>query len=116
MYESWEECAQREVKEECGLLLDIPILYGHTTNDPMPAEHKHYVTVFMLATCCGTTVEGRPQQQHHQIPQTLEPEKCEGWSSYSWKELQQRQQAGELFGPLDRLVQDTPTSILEFLS
>jgi ADP-ribose pyrophosphatase YjhB (NUDIX family) len=48
MMESFEDCAVREVWEECALRLDTPT-FGHVTNDPMPREGKHYVTVFMMA-------------------------------------------------------------------
>jgi 8-oxo-dGTP diphosphatase len=109
LYESWQECAKREVLEECHLeLMDDEFEFGHVTNDPMPNEGKHYVTIFMLAKCVPTT----PPQQ----AQTMEPDKCEGWKSYSWKELQELQAESKLFGPLDRLVKESPPKVLEFLS
>jgi 8-oxo-dGTP diphosphatase len=104
LYETWEECATREVLEECNLILSTPI-FGHVTNDPMPDEGKHYVTIFMMATCVNQAQE----------PQTMEPDKCEGWKSYSWKELQEFQTQLKLFGPLDRLVQESPPNVLQFL-
>ena len=107
MFESWEDCAKREVKEECNLDLEIPI-YGHTTNDPMPSENKHYVTIFMLATCKITDPIQRPEN--------MEQEKCEGWNSYSWDELKVYQKKGKLFGPLDCLVQQNPKAVIDFLN
>jgi len=48
MYESWEECAIREVKEETDL--DVKrASFLHVTNDLMAAEKKHYITIFMAA-------------------------------------------------------------------
>ncbi|KAL2872026.1 nucleotide triphosphate diphosphatase NUDT15 [Aspergillus lucknowensis] len=46
--ESFEECAVRELKEETGLdVYDVRFLTA--TNDVMPADEKHYVTVFVGA-------------------------------------------------------------------
>lgn len=118
MYESWQECAMREVKEETDLDLDLEdVTFGHVTNDPMESEQKHYVTIFMLAKCnqkqaMCKTAENNDQQQ----PKTMEPDKCEGWKSYSWSELEEEQAQGKLFGPLDRLVKDRPPKVLEFLA
>lgn len=106
MFESWEDCATREVLEECNLELNAPI-FGHVTNDPMPDEGKHYVTIFMKATCKATDPV--------QTPKNMEPHKCEGWSSYSWDELEACQKKGSLFGPLNLLVQQKPDGIIEFL-
>mmetsp|Transcript_203 Transcript_203/g.517 ORF Transcript_203/g.517 Transcript_203/m.517 type:complete len:170 (-) Transcript_203:125-634(-) len=106
MFERWEECAKREVLEECNLELEDP-KFGYVTNDPMPDEKKHYVTIFMLATCTPKN----PKQS----PENMEPDKCLGWNSYSWDELRKRQKQGSLFGPLDLLVRQEPKSIVEFL-
>ena len=105
MYESFEDCAKREVLEECNLRLETPTL-GHVTNDPMPDEKKHYVTILMLARCivCDPV----------QAPENMEPEKCQGWTSYSWDDLVARQEKNELFGPLDRLVRQKPKAIIDF--
>ena len=53
-------------------------------------------------------------------PQNLEPDKCEGWESYSWSELQAIL-AGErddlyLFGPLKNIVEQSPECVLHFLN
>eukprot|EP00563_Minutocellus_polymorphus_P008783 CAMPEP_0181026138 /NCGR_PEP_ID=MMETSP1070-20121207/3475_1 /TAXON_ID=265543 /ORGANISM="Minutocellus polymorphus, Strain NH13" /LENGTH=157 /DNA_ID=CAMNT_0023103301 /DNA_START=167 /DNA_END=637 /DNA_ORIENTATION=- len=107
MFETWHECAQREVKEE----MDIDIhnvTFGHVTNDPMESEGKHYVTLFMMAEFADQ--DGTPIN--------CEPHKCEGWDSYTWEELQQisdgRDESGlTLFGPLRRLVEEKPEKIVE---
>lgn len=75
MNESWEECARREVYEETGLQLG-PITHAATTNDPMPAEGKHYITIFMQADA-----------RAGQTPVNLEPHKCKGWKWTSWEEI-----------------------------
>ena len=107
LYESWQDCAKREVLEECDLRLEDDIQFGHVTNDPMPAEKKHYVTIFMLAKCVATDPP--------QTPTNMEPDKCEEWKSFSWKELLEWQANGKLFGPLNQLVTESPKRILEFL-
>ena len=48
------------------------------TNDPMPADNKHYITMF---TVCVRENDG-------DIPEVLEPEKCEGWEWASWEEIE----------------------------
>jgi 8-oxo-dGTP diphosphatase len=109
MMESWEDCAYREVMEECHLKLHkTTIRLGHVTNDPMPNEQRHYVTIFMLAQCQATIPV--------QTPQNREPEKCEGWKSFTWEELQALQPHGKLFGPLDRLVQESPKIVTDFVN
>ena len=74
--ESFEDCARREVLEETGL--DVQHLRFLTaTNDVMAAEHKHYVTVFMVCQIVG----------EHVTPRVLEPEKCECWEWVTWEAL-----------------------------
>mmetsp|Transcript_28155 Transcript_28155/g.43344 ORF Transcript_28155/g.43344 Transcript_28155/m.43344 type:complete len:160 (+) Transcript_28155:296-775(+) len=106
MFESWEECAVREVKEETNL--DIhKIKLVHVTNDPMPNEGKHYVTVFVRGECIDPATAK---------PQNMEPHKCEGWKSYSLQELEEFLSATtpsdpRLFGPLKRLVEEQPPAL-----
>ena len=58
--ESFESCAAREVFEETGLKLDPQtISFLTTTNDPMPEENTHYVTIFMR----GELVDDEPLPQ-----------------------------------------------------
>jgi 8-oxo-dGTP diphosphatase len=74
----------------------------------MPDEKKHYITIFMMAKCKATI----PLQK----PKNMEPEKCEGWVSYSWDQLKILQQEGKLFGPLARLVDDSPKAVSGFFN
>jgi 8-oxo-dGTP diphosphatase len=107
MFETWEETAIREVKEEMDLDLDRP-KFAHVTNDIMAAEEKHYVTIFMMAEC----------ESKDAVPKNMEPDKCLGWNSYTWPELKEIYNKGEpkLFGPLQRLLEDEPEAAMTFVS
>ncbi|KAA8529224.1 hypothetical protein F0562_033977 [Nyssa sinensis] len=89
--ESFEECAAREVKEETGL--DIQkIEFLTVTNNVFSEEAKpvHIVAIFMRAVLADP----------HQLPQNIEPDKCDGWDWYEWNNLPK-----PLFGPLETMVQ-----------
>ena len=131
MHESWEMCAMREAMEETGLALRN-VIFGHVTNDIMMEEGRHYVTIFMMAECADDDA----------VPRNLEPRKCGGWRSYSWEELREYAGAGRrgggraggleddddderggeggrgpaLFGPLSKLVEDSPRNVLDFIN
>ena len=72
MYESWFDCAKREVLEEMNIQL-TELQFGHVTNDIMQDEEKHYITLFLLARVADGSGP----------PQTMEPDKCQGWKEYS---------------------------------
>ncbi|MDX7985745.1 NUDIX domain-containing protein [Xenorhabdus sp. 12] len=64
--ESFEECAIREIKEEIGLTIQSPQVYGICNNlETYRQEGKHTVSVCLLAHYCGGE------------PKLMEPEKCE---------------------------------------
>jgi 8-oxo-dGTP diphosphatase len=73
-YESVEDCAIRETKEESGVdIADVtPLGY---TNDIFKDESKHYVTLFVVARYVGG------------VPTATEPEKCANWRWVSWEEF-----------------------------
>jgi 8-oxo-dGTP diphosphatase len=115
LFETWEECARREVEEEMGISNLDDVRWGHVTNDMMRDEDRHYVTIFMLA---------RTSEE----PQNLEPHKCDGWNKYSWDDLVRlaaddddneskapRDAGVTLFGPLRQLVRDDPAQVREYL-
>lgn len=101
VFETWTDCAKREIDEEMGIALDN-VEFCHVTNDIMISEQKHYVTIFMKGTSTQT-------------PSNREMDKCEGWRAYSWQELKQMDQS-KLFGPLAKLVQEEPQAVLDFLA
>ncbi|KAG7396900.1 Nudix hydrolase 15, mitochondrial [Phytophthora boehmeriae] len=98
MYESWEECAIREVKEETDLDL-TGAKFATVTNDPMEDEKKHYITILMQAVV-----------DDEQTVKNMEPNKCEGWSWVPWKDLSSRD---DMFTPLLHVTHSdfTPTFI-----
>lgn len=74
--ETPEQCAAREVMEETGLKVsDVQFLTA--TNDYMPAEGKHYITLFVVCS----------RDNNDDEPQVLEPDKCEEWEWASWEDL-----------------------------
>ncbi|KAK2994365.1 hypothetical protein RJ640_017877 [Escallonia rubra] len=88
--ESFEECAARELKEETGLDIE-KIEFLTVTNNVLLEEVKpvHIVAVFMRASMADP----------NQLPQNIEPDKCDGWDWYDWKNLPK-----PLFGPLETMV------------
>lgn len=73
--ESWQDCAQREVAEECGLTISTPV-FGWLTNDIFD-NGKHYITIAMIADY----ISGEPQ--------VLEPDKMTRWQWADWNNLPQ---------------------------
>ena len=90
--ESFEECAVREAKEETGLDIDKVELVTVTNNlfleEPKPC---HFVSIFMRACL----------RDPRQLPQNLEPNKCDGWDWYEWDNLPK-----PLFWPLEKMVNE----------
>ncbi|KAH6798642.1 nudix hydrolase 1 [Perilla frutescens var. frutescens] len=78
--ESFAECAAREVKEETGVDVDIDkIEYLTTTNNVVNDNHKHislHVVAIMMRAFLADP---------RQIPQNLEPDKCEGWDCVEFR-------------------------------
>lgn len=66
--ESFEECARREAREECGIEIDnVKFLFLANLKDYAP---KHYTHIGLVADWKSGE------------PKVLEPEKCEGWDWY----------------------------------
>jgi 8-oxo-dGTP diphosphatase len=75
-FESFEESALRELREEAGNDLVVENMKLWTTiNVKDEDEQKHCVVVFMVCDW----VKGEPK--------VMEPEKCECWCWYRWKKL-----------------------------
>lgn len=87
--ESIEECATQETLEETGLAVDSFEKLTFT-NDIFEKEGKHYVTLFVVASCS----KGEPQ--------VTEPHKCKQWKWFELDEL-----PGPLFLPLTNLLKDS---------
>jgi len=82
-YETFKDCAVREMKEETGLVLDehydlIDEYPGVATNDFFKEDDKHYVTLFLRADY----IEGKLN--------VMEPDKCEEWRWFEWDLLKNR--------------------------
>jgi 8-oxo-dGTP diphosphatase len=101
MYESFEECAQREVLEETNLSIDN-IKFVTATNDPMQSENKHYVTVFVQASI--------PYEQVGQV-KVMEPHKLQG--EWEWVTQQELCQRAPLFSPLAHFVKERSFAFID---
>ena len=74
-YETFEECAIREMREECGPLEVTWPVFWTAINTRFLEEGKHYVVVVMVCDW----ISGEPQ--------VMEPKKCECWEWRSWNDL-----------------------------
>ena len=74
--ETWEDCAKRETAEETEIKIKN-VRFATATNDIFETEEKHYITLFMLADYDSGEVK------------IMEPEKCEQWDWFDWKDLPQ---------------------------
>ena len=90
MGESIEDCARRETLEETGLEVGAITKLGFT-NDIFEAEEKHYITLFVVASC----EDGEPEIR--------ESDKCLQWQWCALDDLPQ-----PLFLPLINLLQENP--------
>lgn len=69
--ERWEDAARREVEEETGMQIKN-IRFLAVTNDIMPADGKHYISIWLTTDWAANE------------PQILEPEKC---SEHRWADF-----------------------------
>lgn len=91
--ESWSDCAQKETQEECGISIEANRWQMlHVTNDPMPTEDRHYVTIFMMAQISDAEAAEIVN---------AEPDKCAGWSFRDLAELPRSQ----IFVPLQHFLE-----------
>lgn len=107
--EETEDCAARELLEETGLKV-TDIRFMTATNDYMPEENKHYITLFHICF----------RENESDEPEVLEPNKCESWEWVTWNDLlawvkAEQNHGGDgdalkhkLFKPLLNLVKQRP--------
>lgn len=65
-FESWEDCAKREVIEETGMKIKNCMFFA-VTNDLYLDEGLHFVTIFISSDWASG------------IPRIIEPDKCKEW-------------------------------------
>ena len=85
-FETFEDCAKREVMEETGLNI-IDVTFATATNDMFKKENKHYITIFVKSK----NSEG--------VAKVMEPNKCLKWDWFDWANLPK-----PLFLPLENLI------------
>ncbi|KAL7799532.1 NUDIX hydrolase domain-like protein [Trichoderma afarasin] len=102
-------CGARETLEETGLVVEGKGVFT-ITNDVFLKEGKHYITIFAKFV----------MKDPNQVPQVLEPNKCDGWYWKSWDELVAINDAAAagtatngLFLPLVNLIKKTSDLSLE---
>lgn len=71
--ESFEDCAKREIAEECGV--EVKNIRFHLLANLTKYAPKHYVHIGMIA------------DWKSKEPEVLEPDKCESWAWYNIDEL-----------------------------
>lgn len=77
-FETWEECAMRELAEEAGS--DVQVTYPKfwtAENTRFFEEGKHYVVIFMVSDWYGGE------------PALMEPHKNQDWQWFDWDDLPQ---------------------------
>ena len=86
-WESWEDCAKRETKEETNLEIKN-IEFAWVTNDFFEKENKHYNTIFMTWEYSSGELKN------------LEPHKCKSLDWFDFDNLPK-----PLFLPIENLLQ-----------
>lgn len=71
--ESFEDCAKREIAEECGI--EVKNIRFHLLANLIKYAPKHYIHIGMIADWEGGE------------PKVLEPDRCESWAWYNIDEL-----------------------------
>ena len=92
-YESWEEGAVRELKEEVDLTVDVNKIYTVQVYNACD-KSKNYHNVAIVLVC---------EYPEGQEVKRMEPEKCEGWEWWKLEDLEKR--VDELFWPNRQLVE-----------
>ena len=96
--ESPEDCAQREVLAETGLVIG-KLHNAALVSDIFPDVNMHYITLLLVA------------HESQGEPQLMEPEKCEGWQWFEPNALPQ-----PLFAPLRTWIERDGVTYLKQLA
>ncbi len=64
--ETWEECARREVQEEAAIKVKN-LSFVYATNDIMPGDSKHYVTIYMIGEYAGGEVHANEPEKNNEF-------------------------------------------------
>lgn len=75
MWETFEECSLRELREEAGHLKVTYPVFLTASNTRFYDERRHYVTIFLMS------------QYESGEPEITEPEKNEGWGWFDYEHL-----------------------------
>ena len=95
-FESFIDCAKRELSEETGLIEGEDVRYVSEnpvaiTNDFLREEDKHYITLFLQA-----------EQISGKFAKVMEPKKCNFWEYTHWDNILKGKY--ELFLPIKNLI------------
>ncbi|KAI9272471.1 NUDIX hydrolase domain-like protein [Sporodiniella umbellata] len=100
MFESFEQCAQREILEESNISLKGKISLLTVTNNIM--GDRHYATIFMAS-------EITPEEAKE--ARVVEPDKVEG--EWEWLTLQEFKTRNPKFSPLQNFLDTQDLSFLD---
>ena len=94
-FESFYDCAKRELNEETGLVESVDFVYENKnpvaiTNDFFEEEKKHYITIFLEAI----QISGNNAK-------IMEPNKCSEWVYSTWEYAKNNY---NLFLPIQNLI------------
>mmetsp|Transcript_23572 Transcript_23572/g.45949 ORF Transcript_23572/g.45949 Transcript_23572/m.45949 type:complete len:191 (+) Transcript_23572:37-609(+) len=93
--ESISTCAVRELEEETGLkTAPENWTFAFVSNDVMPKDRKHYITIFLQWF----------DDQGNQEVKNMEPHKCEKWEWHSFRGLRNSLKPEQLFEPMRNLI------------
>eukprot|EP00472_Partenskyella_glossopodia_P005745 CAMPEP_0197532900 /NCGR_PEP_ID=MMETSP1318-20131121/41366_1 /TAXON_ID=552666 /ORGANISM="Partenskyella glossopodia, Strain RCC365" /LENGTH=167 /DNA_ID=CAMNT_0043089597 /DNA_START=79 /DNA_END=582 /DNA_ORIENTATION=+ len=100
--ESWQDCASRELDEECNLKFEkSKWKFAFVSNDVMPEDQRHYITIFVQYF----------DEDAKQEVKNMEPNKCEKWEWRVYEDLKDSLKPESLFVPLKHLIDSNFTPL-----
>ncbi|KAI8982114.1 NUDIX hydrolase domain-like protein [Mycotypha africana] len=103
LWETFEECAKREILEETNL--DLPLedmKFVTAVNSIMREENRHYITLFVWCPIKDKSVLKNLK--------VMEPEKLKG--EWEWVSIEQLKKRTPLFKPLVKFIEERDFSFL----